>query len=512
MVHVLATMRGYALANARQSRFGTASLIAAALLGLVAAGATLFLGFTAPLSGGSTQIALALLTWAAGRVGFAAFSGADPAMPLDFFRMLPVPRRSLARGLLTLGLVDPSLYFLAIAAGSLVAFGFRHGAMGGVFGILGALLFLAFSSILSTIVSALVPAGSRRRQDAGTLLAAVLISAVFVTSTLTPAILTALGKGQDVALALVLQILPTGWAGDSIALGTAGNVWAAVGVVIALALACIGLTIWWPHVLTSRLESVGGSGRRHHGRPGRRILPATPAGSVTSREMRLWVRDPTRAGFLLISLVVGLGVCIVPLVSRGADMLLPFAGLGTVIIAAAVAGNSYGFDGPAFGLVLTTPGAERADVRGRQYAWLLLIGPYAILLSFGALIVAGQPGEWVWVLGLLPAALGAAAGVSALVSAVAPQALDDGGGPTPAWTVKVYATLILTALATAPVLALLILGSVAGVAWISWLGVPVGIVIGVIVAVRLGSVATTRLVRRGPEMLAALASSPAGRK
>lgn len=452
MVHVLATMRGYALANARQTKFGMVSLIGAALLGFIAAGATLLLGFTAPLEGGSAQISLALLTWAVGRIGFAAFSGADPAMPLDFFRMLPLRRRALPRALLVLGLVDPSLFFLAIAAGSLVAFGFRHSMGSGLFGILGELLFLAFASILSTIVSALVPAGSRRRQDAGTLLAAVLISAVFVTSTLMPAILSSLAKGQDFALALILQIAPTGWAGDSIALSAAGRPWEAVGLVLALTVACAGLTVWWPHVLTNRLESVGGSGRRHRGTPGRRILPSTPAGSVTSRELRLWVRDPTRAGFLLISLVVGLGVCVVPLVSRGADLLLPFAGLGTIVIAAAVAGNSYGFDGPAFGLVLTTPGAERADVRGRQFAWLLLIGPYATLLSFSGLILTGRQDEWAWVLGLLPALLGAASGASILVSAVAPQPLDDGGGPTPAWTIKIYATLILTVLAAAPVL------------------------------------------------------------
>lgn len=512
MVRVLAKMRGFALANARQTKFGVVSLVGAALVGLIAAAATLLLGFTAPLVGGAAQIALALLAWTAGRVGFAAFSGADPAMPLDFFRMLPLRRGALSRALLTLGLVDPALFFIAIACGSLVAFGFRHGVASGLFGIVGALLFIAFASILSTIVSALVPAGSRRRQDAGTLIAAVVISAVFVTSTLTPAILAALAKGRDVVLALILQIAPTGWAGDSIALGAAGRPWEAAGVLVALAGACVALAAWWPSVLARRLESVGGSGRRHHGRIGRRLLPATPTGSVVSRELRLWVRDPTRAGFLLISMVVGVGVCIVPLVSKGADLLLPFAGLGTIVIAGSIAGNSYGFDGPAFGLVLTTPGAERADVRGRQFAWLLIVGPYAALLSLGALLIAGRPDDWVWVLGLLPAALGAAAGVSILVSAIAPQPLDDGGGPTPTWTVKVYATLILTVVATAPVLALLIVGGVVHAAWVGWIGVPVGVAVGVAVWGGLGRMATTRLVRRGPEMLEALASSPSGRR
>jgi ABC-2 type transport system permease protein len=224
------------------------------------------------------------------------------------------------------------------------------------------------------------------------------------------------------------------------------------------------------------------------------------------------LRDPTRAGFLLIALVVGLGVCVVPLVSQGADLLLPFAGLGTIVIAAAIAGNSYGFDGPAFGLVLTTPGAEGPDIRGRQFAWLLLIGPYAALLSLGGLFIAGRQDEWAWVLGLLPAVLGAAAGVSILVSAIAPQPLDDGGGPTPAWTIKVYATLVLTVLATTPVLALLITGGILHLTWVGWLGAPVGVVTGTLLAIGLGRIAIARLARRGPEILEALASSPAGRK
>jgi ABC-2 type transport system permease protein len=505
-------MRGFAIANARRTKFGVVSLIGAALLGLVAALATLLLGFTAPASGGADQISLVLLTWAVGRVGFAAFAGSDPALPLDFFRTLPLRRRTFARALLLIGLTDPALFFLAIATGSLIAFGFRTGPAAGLVGVLGAAIFLVFVSVLSTIVSALVPAGSRRRQDAGTLLAAVLISAVFVASTLTPALLTALGAGRAPVLALVLRILPPGWGPDSVALAASGNLALAACVLAGFVIVCGAMAAWWPSVLTARLESVGGSGRRHHSKSGHRILPATPTGAVASRELRLWIRDPTRAGFLLIALVVGLGVCLVPLVSQGADLLLPFAGLGTIVIAAAIAGNSYGFDGPAFGLVLTTPRIEAADVRGRQLAWIILVGPYSVLLSVAGLLIAGTPDQWVWILGLLPAALGGAAGVSVLVSAVAPQPLDDGGGPTPSWTLKVYASLILTCVVSTPALALLIVGAAADAAWISGLAVPVGVASGAGSAFWFGSLAIKLLARRGPEMFHALATSPSGRR
>lgn len=512
MVLVLAQMRRFALRNTRQTKFGMVSLLSAALLGLVAAGATLLLGLTAPLSGGADQIALALLTWAAGRIGFAAFSGSDPAIPLDFFRTLSVPREALARALLLLGLTDPALLFLGIASGSLIAFGFRHGIAAGVMGVIGAATYLIFISVLSTVVSALVPAGSRRRQDVGTLLAALLVSAVFVTSTLTPALFAALARGKAVALSLVLRVLPTGWASEAITLEASSKWELASALLLSSVVACGALALWWPSVLVRRLESAGGSGRRHRTRFGRRVLPANAMGAVASREIRLWIRDPTRAGLLLIAFVVGVGVCVVPLISRGADILLPFAGVGTIVIAAAIAANSYGFDGPALGLVLTTPNVEMADVRGRQVAWLLLVGPYSILLSVVGELIAGTLTEWIWILALLPAALGGAVGVSVLVSVIAPQQLDDGGGPTPAWVVKAYASLFLTCLSGAPALCLLVVGAASDTSWVSWLSVPTGVASGLICALWLGSLAAERLRRHGPEMLQTLATSRSGRR
>ena len=213
---------------------------------------------------------------------------------------------------------------------------------------------------------------------------------------------------------------------------------------------------------------------------------------------------------LVIAFVVGLGVCTVPLFTHGAVVMLPFAGLGTALIAGAVAGNSYGFDGSAIGLTLTVPGSERADVRGRQAAWLLLVAPYAVVISVVGVLLAGPDAGWAWpwVLVLLPSVLGGAAGASALISAVAPQPLADGGGLTPTWTVKVYATLIAIVLITVPGLAVLIVGDVAGVTWAVWVALAVSLVAGFGAAWGLGRVAIRILLRRGPELLAAL--TPAG--
>ncbi|MHA7985102.1 hypothetical protein ACX9R5_04775 [Rathayibacter sp. CAU 1779] len=514
MVRILMHMRAAALANVRRSRFGTVSLIAGAFFGLLVAASTLLLGFTATgieASGASDQIALVILTWTVGRVGFAAFSGGDPAIQLDLFRIVPVPRRRLARSLLIVGFADPALPFIAIAFSSLIAFGFRHGPVAGIVGILGTIGTLALVSIVSTIAAAVVPSGSRRRQDLGTLLAAVLISAVVVTGTLIGPLLALLASGRAPALSAVLRILPTGWAADATASAVSGSALTAVLLLIALGASCAALTIWWPHVLRARLLATGGGGRRGHVRRARRVLPGTAIGAVTGRELRLWIRDPNRTGFLLVAFVVGLGVCVVPLISQGTALLLPFAGLGTVVIAAAIAGNSYGFDGAALAIVLGVAGAEHADVRGRQLAWFLLVGPYSIVLSVAGLIVGDQQTAWPWVLGLLPAVVGGAVGLIPMISLVAVQPLDDNGSPGATWVLKAYVAIILTVVTAGPTIAVLVVGTVAGAAWLLWSGVPIGIITGTACVVWFGRVAGRRLKRNGPEIFQVLSNTPAGR-
>jgi ABC-2 type transport system permease protein len=164
MVRILIAMRAAALRNARQSRFGTVALIGGAIAGLATAVSTLLLGATttAGRTGGADQLGLVMLSWMAGRIGFAAFSGGDPAIPLDLFRIIPAPRTELARALLLLGLADPAMPFLGIAFAAVVVYGFRLGWPAGVVAVLGAAGSLLLISFLSTIVAAKVPTGSPR--------------------------------------------------------------------------------------------------------------------------------------------------------------------------------------------------------------------------------------------------------------------------------------------------------------------------------------------------------------
>jgi ABC-2 type transport system permease protein len=221
----------------------------------------------------------------------------------------------------------------------------------------------------------------------------------------------------------------------------------------------------------------------------------------------MWVRDPLRLTFLVIAAIIGLGVCAVPELSQGTGFLLPFAGILSAIIAGAGACNLYGSDGLALRLTLMVPGAERADVRGRQAAFLLLVGPYALVATVALTAISGQAWAWAWVLALLPAIVGGAAGLLPIASLVAVLPLDANGGPAPAWPVKVYAAMVLTLVAAAPTAAVLIVGAFAGSVATQWAAVPVGVASGVLAAVLLGRAATVRLGRRGVAIVEQLSAA-----
>lgn len=501
-------MRAAALRNARQSRFGTLTLLGAGVFGLLVAVTTLLFGITAPATGigGAAQLGLLTLSWVAGRIGFAAFSGGDPAVPLDLFRIIPTRRSVLARSLLLLGFADVAMVLLGIALAGTIAYGFRQSAVAGLAGLLGTALTMIMTGLLSTIVAAAVPVGSRRRQDLGTMLSAVVISGVVVLGTLIQPLLALLASGRPRWLTTAVRVLPSGWSSDAVAAAAAGHLVGTLVPLAALAAGCVGLYLWWPYVLDARLLSQATSSRQVRSRPRRRLVPATATGAVISRELRLWIRDPNRAGFLLVAVVVGLGVCIVPVISHGTSVLLPFAGCGTAIIAGAIAGNGYGFDGRSMAILLDT-GAERADVRGRQLAWLLLIGPYTVALTVVGNLVAGQNWALPWAYGLLAAILGGAAGVGPLSSVTSPQPLDVNGSPGPTWVVKTYAAIVLIGLSTAPTLAVLIIARAVGSAVISWLAVVMGVVSGAVVIIVLGGLAGRRAAEHGPEIYQALSQA-----
>jgi ABC-2 type transport system permease protein len=500
-------MRAAVASHRTSTRFGVVSTVVLVIAGAVSALSSLLVGlpdYPAPAAGAAV-VSVVVTVWVVGRVAYAAFSGGS-GLRLELFRLLPIPRRELGRALLVTGLFDPALLVMAVAFAALIAFGAHGGAGPALIGALGALLTLLLTSVLVSVVEAIMPPASRQRQSLGTIVVAVVISLVAVVGTLLPSLAAALIAGDLPVLGVVLRILPTGWAADAVTGAMAGDALATVLPLAGAVVLVTGIAALWPTVLSSRLDGgLAATSRRRRTRA--RILPGTPVGGVVGKELRMWVRDPLRLTFLVIAAIIGLGVCAVPELSQGTGFLLPFAGILSAIIAGAGACNLYGSDGLALRLTLMVPGAERADVRGRQAAFLLLVGPYALVATVALTAISGQAWAWAWVLALLPAIVGGAAGLLPIASLVAVLPLDANGGPAPAWPVKVYAAMVLTLVAAAPTAAVLIVGAFAGSVATQWAAVPVGVASGVLAAVLLGRAATVRLGRRGVAIVEQLSAA-----
>jgi hypothetical protein len=101
---------------------------------------------------------------------------------------------------------------------------------------------------------------------------------------------------------------------------------------------------------------------------------------VIGKELRLYSRSVLRSVLLMISFLVGVLAAVIPALS-GKTSGLPFGGLLFTVISAACFTNFYGDDGTSLWLTLVTPGAARADVRGRAWAWFLVTGPAGFLLT-----------------------------------------------------------------------------------------------------------------------------------
>ncbi|MEU8179186.1 hypothetical protein AB0B86_00260 [Micromonospora sp. NPDC049047] len=239
--------------------------------------------------------------------------------------------------------------------------------------------------------------------------------------------------------------------------------------------------------------------RREPGR--RRAWVPAPTRAVAGRELRAWARHPLRLQYLAFAVVYGALLAGLPLLSD-VDLLVPWAGSFAVLGAAAMSAGLVGLDGTALWLPLTTPGGERAEVRGRALAWLVLVTPIGVLLAVVGVLVAPDV-DPLAALATLPALLGAGASVPVWVSLLRVRPAADPRHPTSADNpTDIVSVLVATGaglVAAAPVLALVIWGPPE----VAPLLPPVGLLSGI--AAWWGGIwlADERLARRATDVLAA---------
>jgi ABC-2 type transport system permease protein len=499
-----------------------ASMIVGGLLGLFLAAFTIFAGLVDFDEARTSVDVLASLyaVWAIGWIlAPVATGGGDDTLRPEHFALLPIGRRKLAVGLLAASFVGVTTLVSLVAFLGLVTYGLRLGAGPAFVGLVFALLQLAFVVLAYRLMMAALGAllTSRKGKELGVLLVALTglsgVAINYVASSLGPAIV----DGRVPALATAVRILPSGW--GTLAVRAAGDGdWGIVAGLLAGLVAVIAVLLaGWGALLGKRVTSPAfrGASRSKAAVPGARkrrtLLPDTPIGAVARKELRTWWRDARRRVALLSTLMIGVVLAVVPSFSGGNTAMLPFVAIYVVFFASMQSGNLYGFDGSALWHTLVVPGAERADVRGRQLAWALIVTPAALVLAAVVPGATGTPSAYPWVLGLVPALIGGGAGVLVLQSVYLAYPLPDqrrnsspwssGGRPGCARALLMLAVSLLLVVAAVPVVAVLVVGSLLDSDAVRWVGVPVGVVTGAGLAWWWGWHAQQRLLTRGPELL-----------
>jgi ABC-2 type transport system permease protein len=402
--------------------------------------------------------------------------------------------------------------------------------------ILAALLELGVVVLLSKVVVAGLAAtlSARRGQELGGLLMAIIIIALASGGwSLVSLVGEQLAAGPGTALGAALRVLPSGW--GPVAVAAAGRSdWSLAAAALAGLAVLSGLLLlaWGSLLERSTRKPAGHPPRTAPGRTAPTRLAAPWRGTAGGRRVRrarssprrsAWRRDPARSVLLLLALLVSRLSLAVPAAAFHAPAALAWVGLAAALVVGMGAGNVYGDEGTALWLTRMVPGVERADVHGRQIAWLLEVGPVIVGLTVVVTILSGQHGAWPWLLAAVPAVpavLGGTAGLMVLVSAAMPIRQKDphrrtgpfGASDDPnaaaALIGRQYLMLLLAALAAVPGGILVLLGSLSDRPFLLAAGVLVGAGTGLLLCWWGGRIAARRLTDRGAELMDLLHLGP----
>ncbi|MFD9816455.1 transporter [Streptomyces sp. NPDC059080] len=295
---------------------------------------------------------------------------------------------------------------------------------------------------------------------------------------------------------------------------------AAVGLTLTV-LALVLLLWWWQRMLTtlmtspdaSTLQAVekdGGRAAKGGARGLTRLLPDGRTGAVMLRTLRYAWRDPKSKMSWATSLGMGL---LVPVVYAA-------QGNGTVytaFVAPALLGmqmyNQFGQDTSAFWMVaatLSTPRDAYRELRARALALFLVAVPYVTVVVVGTVAFLDAWSSLVEIYGLSLALLGALVATGALTSTLFPYSVPSDGnkniGPgqaSIAWF-SLFGGLLAGMVLSAPLLALTLWLHLADHHGLLWILLPVGVVYGTAMAQAGLRIAAPLVVRRVPEILAAV--------
>ncbi|MGA3562415.1 hypothetical protein [Melissospora conviva] len=440
--------------------------------------------------------------------------GGSAVLRVEHFTLLPVPRRTLAMGLLAAAFVGITTAVTALGFVALVTYGARQGVVPALVAVPVAGLQLVFVVLLSRVaygVFGVVAASRAGAAITGLLFAAMLVLTqsgwMIVVAIMYSEILT---TGFSSAMTATLRASPSSW--GIVAVDAAGRgdwplaIAAPAGLVV---LSGLLLLAWSVELGTPRRARVTIRGSADRPPVSGRLL-AGATGAVVRKELRTWWRDPLRITTAAVPIFWALGTVLLPL-TFDARLLLPWAGPALALFAITSACNLYGQDGTALWQTLAM-GSQRADVRGRQWAYLIVFAPITIILSVGFVWWSGYTWTWPWVAATVPALLGGGAGLIVYSSVFGmvpgPDAHRRPSNPLERADTTGQSQVLfwVGTLLTVPGLGLVLLGERLDQPWLTWAGMPVSLLTGIVVGYWLGKAAISRLATGGPDMLHALRS------
>lgn len=463
---------------------------------------------------------LALAGWlVGGAVGPVMTSGAGVLRP-EYFALLPLPRRTVARGLLVSVLVSIASGFVLLVQLAVAGHAVRSG--GGVVAIavaaVGAVLSWLLVVVLSRLVYGLLGAAMQSKLGIeiagvqfGVMFAAMFTGWMLVSVTVQSVAALLAGGLADGPVLTVLEAMPSSWALLATERAAAGDAGGAGLLLLALAGVVAALLAATLPLLVPREARAA----RRRGRPrspglvaGRGLLPATQTGAVVGKEVRQWRRDPWRALESSTALWTGIVIGVLLLLVDWARPGAAFAGVIVAFVLGLSGCNLYGQDGTAVwqNVVGQDATSVRSDVRGRQLAMLLVFAPRVLLVSVPFAALSGAAWVVPYAAAAVPAVLGAATGAAVLTSAIGVSPGVDPRrrvGPNDAngnISLHVWVVLLVLGVAVAPTAAAIAWALPRGSAALA-VGVAVlGVANGLAAAWLLGRVAIAYLHDRVPDV------------
>jgi ABC-2 type transport system permease protein len=436
---------------------------------------------------------LVLAAWlVGGMVGPVLTSGAG-VLRADYFTLLPLTRRAVGRGLLLSVFVSIAAGFVLLAALSTTAHAVGGGAAAVAVGLVGALLAWVLVVVLSRVVYGLLGAAMQSKlgiEIAG-LQFGVMFAAMFagwmIVSVVMESVPVLLRRGlPEGPVTTVLEAFPSSWPLLAAAAAAAGDLTGALLRLGALAALDVLLIVAAVPLLVPR----SARSARRRGRPRSRglvagggLLPATQTGAVIGKEVRQWRRDPWRALESSTALWTGVVIGVLALLGGYTRPAAAFAGVIVAFVLGLSGCNLYGQDGSAVwqNVVGEDATSVRSDVRGRQWAMVLVFAPIVVVVTVPFLVLSGAWWTTPYVVAALPAVLGAATGAAVLTSAVGVSPGVDPRrrvGPNDAngnIALHVWVVILAVVVAVAPTAAAIVLtaarGSAALAAGVAVLGV-----------------------------------------